>query len=545
MKTQQNNNFSVVASAALMIGGLAVLGGIAWGLLRTPASPENFQFPETKFGAYLANRHAIWVDDFESVMKFTESLKDSDVISVKQDAAMGRFLAGQVDDTAKVLAGDKGMLARAAYIAYLLKQDNWKEIYKMTSADKSQVMAPLRIWSAVATGKESEAIKFIDSLHFAESWKLFTKGMIYAETNRPDKAKAAFDKVPLDFINLNDYLYLKAFYKKHGFDEAAEELRSDFASTPGGAFINNMDLGADKNYFGHRKALGFGLIQNVSHTPAMSYSNTGLVLLRLAQAAINEDDDAINYYLGMFFYNVESPAYTEYFEKIKKDSPYSLFVMLKNAEKAGNFKKMRSELKSALKKNPTFMPALTKLVGINLQKGRENDALKIVNNALKQAELSDSIRSYLLCLRARIYTAKGNLNRAEDDILKAGDLTPTNPDVLIETAKIWVAKKENLDQAYLYAAAVIKDSPSDLDGWDTLAMIVWAKEGAEEASDILERVGRVAGENSSLFQHLGDVRAELGNKKGARDAYERALEYSSDGLSCGEKCLKKKIKRLK
>ena len=522
-----------------------MLGVVGWGLLRPSKSTDNFKYPETKFGAYLATRHAIWVDDFESVMKFTETFKDSDIASVKMDAAMGRFLAGNVDGTARILAGEKDMLARAAYTAYLLTQDDWKGIYKMYSADKSQIMSPLRIWSAVATGKESEAIKFIDSLNLTEGWKLFAKGMVYAETNRPDKAKAAFDKVPLDFINLNDYLYLQAFYKKHGFDEAAEELRSDFASTPGGAFINNLEFDTNKDYSGYKRALGFGLIQNVSHTPAMSYSNAALVLLRLAQSAIGTGDDAINYYLGSFFYNVESPVYTEYFEKIKKDSPYYLFVMLKNAEKAGNFKKMKSGLQAALKKNPTFMPALTKLVAINLQKGRENDALKIVNNALKQEELSDSIKSYLLRQRARIYVQKGKLDRAEDDILKAGDLTPTNPDVLLDTAKIWVAKKENLDQAYLYTTAVIKQSISDVDAWNTLAMIVWAKEGPEEASEILERVGRVASENSSLFQHLGDVRVELGNKKGARDAYERALEFSGDGLSCGEECLRKKIKRLK
>lgn len=539
-------------NAALALGVMAALAWAACVVFHSPPTTDDYEFPETKFGAYLATRHAIWADDFESVMKFSDVLEDSDIMSVKTDVALGRFLAGKIDSSARILAGEKGMLPRSAYSAYLLTQDNWKEIYKLSAKDDSQMLAPLRIWSAVAVGKESEAIKFIDSMKVAEGWRLFAKGMVYAETNRPDKAKDLFDKVPLDFINLNDYLYLEAFYEKHDFDQSASALRADFAATPGGAFAGSYS-GKYEDYVGHKKALGFGLVQNVSHTPAMAHSSASLVLLRLAEAAINSDDDAaLNYYLGVFFYNAESPACKDYFDKIEKDSPYYPFVMLKNAEKADSFRKMRSELNKALRKNPTFMPALAKLVAINLQKGRENDALKIVNNALKASAGkagteggSDSIRSHLLRMRARIHFHKGDLGRAEDDILKAGDLTPLNPDVLSDTAKIWTAKRENLDQAYLYAAAVIKQSPSDIDGWDTLAMVVWAKEGAEEASEILERVSRVASENSALFQHLGDARAAMGDKRGARDAYERALEHSGDGLSCGEKCLKKKIRRLR
>ena len=528
---------------AIIIAGVLGLSVAIWDFLRLPAIPSPIDYPETKFGNYLAIKHAIWADDFESVMKFSEHLKDSDIQSVKMDVAVGRFLAGYFDDSAKILAGEKPLPARAAYIAYLLQHDDWKGIHKIVANDNSGLVAPLRIWASVAVGKESEALKFIDSLNSPEDWKLFAKGMVYAETKRPEKAKEFFDKVPLDFLNLNDYLYLLAFYEEHGFVEDADKLYTDFSATPGGSFVDSR-IGSFDDYRGVKNALGFGLLQNISHTPALSYSSAALVLLRLAQAA-NEKSDALNYYLGMFFYNSDSPKYKEYFEKIGIESPFYPFILLKKAEKAGNFDKMRAGLNAVLKKNPVFMPALNKLVAINLQKDRGNDALRVINKALGQPELSDKTQAYLLRLRARSHLQQGNLKRAEDDILKAGDLTPQNPDVLLDTAKIWAAKKENLDQAYFYAASVIKGSPSDINGWDTLAMIVWEKEGAEEAAEILERVGRVAVDNSALFQHLGDVRAKLGNRRGAIDAYERALQLSDDGLSCGEKCLKKKIKRLK
>jgi tetratricopeptide (TPR) repeat protein len=535
------------AGCAALAGGLAALGVFAWNLLCAPASEASHVYPETRFGNYLAIKHAVWVDDFESVMKFSDALKDSEVLSVKVDSAIGRFLAGEFDDAANVLAGERALTARVAHIAYLLRQDDWKSVYKNMSKEKSVLLSPLRIWSAVAVGRESEALKFIGSLNVSEDWKLFARGMVYAETNRPGKAKAEFDKVPLDFFNLNDYLYLAAFYEKHGFDAAAKDLRADFSSTPGGAFISEPDYGAvsEGGVAGVKGALSFGLIQSVSHNPVMSYSSAALVLLRLAQAADPAESAALDYYLGMFFYNMDSPRYSEYFGRIGAGSPYYPFVMLKNVEKAGNFYEKRSKLRSLLRKNPTFIPALSRLVALDLQKDRGRHAAKAVNKALEQSDVSNKTRAYLLRLRAQIYFQNGDLNRAEDDILKAGDLAPENPDILLFTAKIWAVKKENLDRAYAYAMAVIRESPSDIDGWDALAMVVWAKENASEASEILERVGRIAIGNSALFQHLGDARAALGDEEGAAEAYGRALDFSGDGLSCGEKCLKRKIRRLK
>lgn len=543
MKLSRNKKFSILLGGGILLGGLIATSIIVNQQLMSKKAVK-YVYPESKFGNYLAIKHAIWADDFESVIKLSDSLKDIDVASVKTDSAIGRFLAGNFDDSAKVLKLEKSLPARVAYMAYLLRQDDWAGIYKIASKDKSQLLSPLRIWSSVAVGKESEALKFIKQLNIADSWKLFARGMVYAETKKIDKAKECFDKVPLDFFNLNDYLYLMAFYEKHGFIKEATDLRAEFTATPGGAFIGEYKPKIS-DFEGIKKSLSFGLIQNVSHTPAMSYSGASLVLLRLAQAADNDGSDAINYYLGTVFYLSDSPRYIQYFDKVGNDSPYHLFILMKKVEKTGNFRNMRRGLKGVLKKNPIFIPALTKLVAINLQKGRYSDALKIMNDAVNQSNISDKTKAYLLHLRSRVYVSQGNMALAEDDMLKAGDLTPNNPEVLSGIAKIWAAKKENLDQAYLYATAVIKDSPSDIDGWDTLAMVVWAKEGAAPAAEILERVGRVAIENSALFQHLGDVRAELGDNAAAVEAYQRALNLSEDGLSCNERCLEKKIRRLK
>lgn len=548
MKILRNQKKSFTIASTILIVSLVVLGVVLWGQLQNNDSSELYIYPESEFGNYLAIKHAIWVDDFDSVINLSNRLKASGVSSVQVDVAIGRFLSGDFDYSAKVLSDEKTLPARIAYTTSLLKLDDWDKVYNLFSKDSSQILVPLRIWSAVAIGKESEALKIINKTNASESWKLFARGMVYAETKRPNKAKECFDQIPLEFFNLNDYLYLLGFYEQNGFNVAAQELFKDFSATPGGALIRSYKI---RNIYsvGIKKALSFGLIQNVSHTPSMSYSGASLILMRLAQSLNSGDNDAINYHLGMYFYTSGSKEYLKCFSNINSDSVYYLFAMMKNAEIAGNFNKMRKNLKAILKKNPYFMPALQKLIAINLQKGRYNDALGTVNKILKFSDLSkngsEKIKSHLLLMRARVYFAMGKFDKAQSDILKAGDLTPQNPNVLLDMAKLFAAKKENLDKAYLYTTAVIKDSPSNIDAWDTFSMVVWAKEGAFSASEILERVGRVANENSALFQHLGDVRAELGNKAGAIEAYQRALNLSEDGLSCGERCLKKKIRRLK
>lgn len=545
MKNAKNNMFSSIIIPMLLIGGIVAVSVVGWnlGFRAPPDATQNFKYTETNFGSYLAMRHAIWVDDFDSVSKFSDALSDVEIKSVQSDLALGRFISGRFDDSAKIFENDKSAPARVAYASYLIRHDDWAQVYKLTQKDDSMIMSPLRIWSAVAVHKESEALKFIDAAPADESWKLFMRGMVYAETDRPDKAKALFDKVPLDFFNLNDYLYMLSFYKTRGFDQAAEDLKSDFAASPGGAYVGDY-YETEIDQTGVKNALVFSLVQNISHSPALLYTNVGILMTRLAESVQTPANDAVNYYLGLSFYNSGSPKYGEYFEKVDSKSPYYAFVVLKNAEKAGNFEKMRGQLEAELNKNPTFLPALNKLVAINLQKGRENDALNVVNKALKQPGLSNYTQADLLKTRTLVYLRKNDLKKAQDDIIHAGDLAPNNPEVLTMTARVWAARKENLDMAYDYAMGVIEKFPGEVSPWDALAMVVWAREGVKPAAEVLERVGRVADENSALFEHLGDARAAQGDNKGAAAAYQKALKLSGDGLS-SEPELQNKIKKLK
>ena len=109
------------------------------------------------------------------------------------------------------------------------------------------------------------------------------RGQIYAETGDIAKAAADFSKVDSGFMNINDYLYIMSFYRQNNMTELADVLRDSFTGQPGGMFMVDFDDIPDwSNYSGIKNALAFSLIQNVSHTQVMMYSDLAVLLLRFA-----------------------------------------------------------------------------------------------------------------------------------------------------------------------------------------------------------------------------------------------------------------------
>ncbi|MCL2331103.1 MAG: hypothetical protein FWC61_00995 [Proteobacteria bacterium] len=544
-------------AAAIVAAGMCVITGATaylWHVANRPPEQKDYVYENTGYGLFLAEQHALYMNDFESAAKFADQLSDVDINIVNTAGQVSRFLAGNLDDSARSLKKETRVPLQLIYATHLIKNGDWAEVYSRFANNNSGVLSPIRIWSSVAVGKDADAIKFVDSLkHTSESWRNFTVGMIYAETGRKIQAKGRFGKVSLDFLNLNDYAYLMNFYKTVGYDDAAGELRANFTSRPAGLYMLNQDAGIDPAaYAGARGALAFSLIQTVAHSAPMMQSDLAIMLLRMAElvrpdaAADNGaagNDDALNYYTGMYFYENDG-NYRKYFDRIGKKSPYYPFILLKNADKVGDFDSMRAELSRAVKKNPLFVPAIMRLVGINVQHGRQNDALGVLDGALGQPNLGDIGRAFLLKTRARVNLAFGDIANAQKDVDAATATLPADAGILSEQVRIWIAENKNLDEAYAYSLAFVKKYPSEIEAWDTLGLVVWKKDGARDALAIYEKVGWVAESVSSLFEHLGDVYAELGDASGARDAYLRALKLSDDGLTI-ESVLNKKLRNLK
>jgi tetratricopeptide (TPR) repeat protein len=334
-----------------------------------------------------------------------------------------------------------------------------------------------------------------------------------------------------------------AFYNANDMADAASKLRANFTERPGGMFMLDYETVPDwDNYAGFHRALTFSLVQNVSHTTMMMYSDLSLLLLRFAeivQGDASQQNNAINYYLGQYFFN-NGGDYKKFYNSIDKASPFYPFAMMKIAEKSNQI----SELERATHANPLFVPAIVKLVAKNVQTGNERKALRVINRALDNPNLTSTGRSFFLKSRAQVYLTFGDLGKAQTDIHSAAKILPNDAGILAIQSKIWSLQRRELDTAYEYAIALVHKSPTDIEAWDVLGMAVNAKEGADAALDILERVGQVSMTCSSLFEHLGDLYLEKGDIKRAHDSYVRAIDLSDDGLSIVPN-LEKKLRNIR
>lgn len=528
---------------AALFAVIIVTGTAIWHINPQTQSSESYDYPANKYGAFLAGQHAIYVNDFEKASEFSKKLKDRDLPIIQNTVVISDFLNGKMPDNVSTINKDSSAAPQLIYDAYLITQNDWKTIYKRHKNDESALAAPLRIWSGIANGKIDETFAFIKKLRTTESWKSFVRGQIYAETGKITEATKQFAKVSPDFMNINDYMYMIAFYNHNNMSEEATKLQKDFTERPGGMYMLDTKISPNwVDYSGYNNELSFNFVQSVSHTQILMYSDLSLLMLRFAEVIrtdSNANKDALNYYLGQYFFN-NGGNYDKLFKSIGKNSPFYSFACMKIVEKTGKI----SDLQGAVRANPLFVPAITKLIAKNVQQGDKREALRVVNRALENKKLSEKGRAFFLKARASIYLTFDDIDSAQNDIQTASHILPMDADILAIQSKIWAIQKKELTTAYQYSIALVTKNPTQIESWDVLGMVVWAKEGASAALEIFEKVGQVAENCSSLFEHLGDLQLEMGNKNLARDAYLRAIDLSSDGLVSVPK-LEKKIRMLK
>lgn len=483
---------------------------------------------DTNYGSFLAAQHALFINDFDTANKLTSKI-DSEVGIVVQTKNLTDFLIGKIPQNIDLLKNDKDLANMLIYDAFLLQKDDWESVYKRHSKDASLLMAPVRIFSALHEGNKKEVTKFLNSLKTSKSWKAFVRGQIAVLNNDIKTAAKEFADVDPGFMNINDYLYLMSFYQENDMDADMDILRDDFIAKTGGMYILNYPEIPDwkTNYAGYKNNLAFSIIQTISHAPIMVYTDLSLMMLRFAQAVVdNSNSDAINYYLGQYFFH-NLGDYEKHFNNVAKDSPLYLFGQMKIAEKAGDIKR----IKAIANKNPLFIPAVNVAISNDIQNGDKNSALRIINRALKQKDLPDTVRMFFLKQRANIHLMFNSPKKAQKDIDEILDIDyGLSSDILSLQARTWVLQNKKLDDAYDYAMMLVKRNVSDVTAWDLLGVIVEKREGVHAALELLEKVGEVSVNVSSLYEHLGDFYKKIGNKDKARESYLHAIDLSNDGL---------------
>lgn len=520
--------------ACLIIGGL-------YRFKKNYFYTETGAVEETKYGAYLAAQHALYVNDFVAADNMIKNI-DSEFDVVSQDKILASFFSGNMPENIEILKNYKDPINKLIYDAYLIKNNNWSEVYKRRAKDDYTVVAPVRIFSAVKAGKTKEAQKILSSLkNITEDWKAFLSGQIAVLNNDVETAAKEFAKVSPDFMNINDYLYLMSFYQENEMFEDMDILRDDFTNGAGGMFLlNYKDVPDWSEYAGYENTLAFSMIQTVSHVQILTYSDLALLLLRFADAISDTNQDALNFYLGQYYLH-NFGDWEQSFNDIDIRHPLYLFGQMNIAERKGDFYKMER----LAGKNPLFIPAVDSVLMNYIKTGNKRAALNLINSALKNKDLSDSGRIYFLEHRANVHLMFNNPDAAQSDINEILDID-ANRTVLLKSlqARVWYQKDINLHDAYGYSMDVVKRNISNVYAWDLVGRIVAKTEGEDAALDLLERLNEMSVPISSLYETLGDLYVKKGDYEKAKRFYLRAIDLADDGFIVVP-FVQKKIRKIK
>lgn len=496
---------------------------------------------DTDFGNFLAAQHALSINDFNAAAEMAGAIK-ADNKTVADMRIMTDFFNGRLPKNAETFKDSKDLVHGLIYDAFLIQKDDWKSVYNRHIKDTTVLASPLRIFSGVKRGKIKETLKFIDSLQTNDSWKAFVKGQVAVLNNDIETASKEFAKVHPDFMNINDYLYLMSFYKKNGMLEDMKILHGDFTARPGGMYVLDYpDIPDWSNYDGYKNNLVFALIQSISHTQIMIYTDLPLLFLRFAQTISNEANmDAINYYLGQYYFH-NTGDYKTCFNRIGKTSPFYLFSQLNVAERDADFR----GVKKIVHDNPLFVPAIQLLVREYIKNGDKHGALSVLNRALKHEKLPDEGRAFLLKQRAYVYLVFNDAKPAQEDLYDVKIISGNmSADLMALQARAWIVRNRNLDDAYNYAMSLIKNNTSDVYAWTLAAQVVAKKESVDNALEILESVSASGANLSVLYDVLGDLYNAQGEKEKALRAYNQALDLSDDCMIVVPN-VQKKIRKLK
>jgi tetratricopeptide (TPR) repeat protein len=333
-----------------------------------------------------------------------------------------------------------------------------------------------------------------------------------------------------------------SFYKKNGMLEDMKILHGDFTARPGGMYVLDYpDIPDWSNYDGYKNNLVFALIQSISHTQIMIYTDLSLLFLRFAQIISNEANmDAINYYLGQYYFH-NTGDYKTCFNRIGKTSPFYLFSQLNVAERDADFR----GVKKIVHDNPLFVPAIQLLVREYIKNGDKHAALSVLNRALKHEKLPDEGRAFLLKQRAYVYLVFNDAKPAQEDLYDVKIISGNmSADLMALQARAWIVRNRNLDDAYNYAMSLIKNNTSDVYAWTLAAQVVAKKESVDNALEILESVSASGANLSVLYDVLGDLYNAQGEKEKALRAYNQALDLSDDCMIVVPN-VQKKIRKLK
>lgn len=240
---------------------------------------------------------------------------------------------------------------------------------------------------------------------------------------------------------------------------------------------------------------------------------------------------------GLYFdnkkYDEAAKVMKEAISSFPEDFRVNLILGLSLAQNNNN-EEAKPYLKKAVELNPKDTIALS-AYGFTLSQLKENaEAEKYLKKAL---EISPNDINMLGTL-GLIYDGEKRWAECDSIYERALEIDSTNDLINNNFAYSLSERGIKLDLALKMAKIAIAAKPTNSSYLDTIGWIYFKMGELDKAKSYIEESLKINDKNSDVYEHLGDIEAKMGNKSGALEAWQKALD-----LDKSNKELKVKIQK--
>jgi len=164
---------------------------------------------------------------------------------------------------------------------------------------------------------------------------------------------------------------------------------------------------------------------------------------------------------------------------------------------------------------------------------------EIITDYKGEAENEEYVRDSQFSL-SNLYVQRGEFERGEQvlqDVLKEA---PDDPQANNDLGYLWADRSKNLPEARAMIEKALKEEPENHAYLDSMGWVLYRLGEYAEARTYLEKATQSKnGEDSTVFDHLGDVLDKLDMKTEAVTAWKKALELEKAKAKPDEELVKK------
>ncbi len=165
-----------------------------------------------------------------------------------------------------------------------------------------------------------------------------------------------------------------------------------------------------------------------------------------------------------------------------------------------------------------------------------NTALRYLNRAIALDSTFEAAWLEAALMYDRL-DAKAASDSCYERVLK---INPNNAAAMNNLAYSYAERNVQLDRAEMLITDAMEIDSQNTNYLDTFGWVLYKKGDYQRAKEYLERAVRLSEPSSTLFEHLGDNYAKLGQRGSAVEAWKRALDLDSSKTYLRERLLNSK-----